>query len=302
MGFFSVAGFFHQYYLIMLAPPIAALIGAGWVELYNFYRNCKDWKRWLLPIGLLGTTAFELYILLPYKTQIGLGLPIAVGVMGTGLSIILCLSLFPRTSNTETRTSIIKAAALGGILMLLVAPLYWSATPIIYGGNSMLPAAGPTSSGSGMSMPGGGQGQMPAQTQGQAQTAGQPKENVDTKLQAYLMDNNTGEKYLFATTNAGTAEAYIIKTGKAVMAMGGFSGSDPILTVDKLKQMVANKEVKYFLISSGGPGGGSSDVKAWILQNGKVVPQTEWQSNAENGSSQGDRGMNGSQTLYVINP
>ena len=128
------------------------------------------------------------------------------------------------------------------------------------------------------------------------------KDNVDTNLLSYLTTNNTGEKYLFATTNAGTAEAYIIKTGKAVMAMGGFSGSDPILTVDKLKLMVTNKEVKYFLSSSGGPGGGSSDVQAWIVKNSKVVPQTEWQSSAVNETSQGDKGMNGSQTLYEINP
>lgn len=114
----------------------------------------------------------------------------------------------------------------------------------------------------------------------------------------YLIAKNTGEKFLFATTNAGTAEAYIIQTGQAVMAMGGFSGSDPILTVAKLKQMIANKEVKFFLISSDGPGGGSSDVQAWILQNGKAVPQTEWESSTENSS--GDRGFEGTQTLYEV--
>ncbi|MDR3601511.1 MAG: glycosyltransferase family 39 protein [Desulfosporosinus sp.] len=308
MGFFSVAGFFHQYYLIMLAPPIAALMGAGWVELANFNRNHAGWKQWLLPVGLLGTTAFELYILLPYKAQIGLGLPIVVGVIGSVVSLILCLLIVTRLSQVKLRTKIQSTAVLAGLLGLLVAPLFWSATPIIYGGNSMLPAAGPTSSGVGMGMPNGEQGPRPSQAQDQSQDqtqpqmAGQSQENVDTQLLAYLTTNNTGEKYLFATTNAGTAEAYIIKTGKAVMAMGGFSGSDPILTVDKLKQMVANKEVKYFLSSSGGPGGGSSDVQAWILQNGKVVPQTEWQSSTGNGTSQGDKGMNGSQILYEINP
>jgi len=338
MGFFSVAGFFHQYYLIMLAPPIAALTGAGWVELYNFNRSHEGWKQWLLPVGILGTTAFELYILLPYKTQIGLGLPIAVGVLGTAVSLILGMLIVKQPSNnvsvspTEVipvlpdsdsvqrvqslRTKIQKTAAITGLFALLAAPLFWSATPIIYGGNSMLPEAGPTSPGKGMGMPGGGQGQMPGGGQGQMpgqtqdttkdrtknQAPGQSTGNVDTNLLAYLTANNTGEKYLFATTNAGTAEAYIIKTGKAVMAMGGFSGSDPILTVDKLKLMVANKEVKYFLGSSGGPGGGSSDVQAWIVKNGKVVPQTEWQSSTEKETSQGDKGMNGSQTLYEINP
>ncbi|SPF31544.1 putative mannosyltransferase YkcB [Candidatus Desulfosporosinus infrequens] len=345
MGFFSVAGFFHQYYLIMLAPPIAVLTGAGWVELYNFNRNDKGWKRWLLPVGLLSTTAFELYILLPYKGQIGLGLPIAVGVLGTAASLMLGINIVTRSSHSGSaspivifpndsahqklsfRSKINRTAAVGGLFVLLSAPLFWSATPIIYGGNSMLPAAGPTSSENGMGMPGGGQGQrpgqMPGQAQGQKQDAtqdtsqedmtqkrtqdraqtqvgGQLNDSVDTKLLAYLTANNTGEKYLFATTNAGTAEAYIIKTGKAVMAMGGFSGSDPILTVDKLKQMVANKEVKYFLSSSGGPGGGSSDVQAWIAKNGKVVPQTEWQSST--GNSGAGMGMNGASTLYEINP
>lgn len=288
MGFFSIAGFFHQYYLIMLAPPIAALTGAGWVELYSFSRNHAGWKQWLLPVGILGSTAFEIYILLPYKTQIGLSLPIAVGVIGVVVSLILCTLIVTRPSNGELRIKINRTAAGVGLLALLAAPLFWAATPMIYGGNSMLPAAGPTSSGNGMGMPGQGKGQS--------------SENVNTNLLAYLTANNNGEKYLFATTNAGTAEAYIIKTGKAVMAMGGFSGSDPILTVDKLKQMVANKEVKYFLISSGGQGGGSSDVQAWIIQNGKVVPQTEWQSSTENENSQGNMGMNGSQTLYEINP
>ena len=325
MAFFSVAGFFHQYYLIMLAPPIAALTGAGWVELYNLNRNQEGWKRWLLPVGILGTTAFELYILLPYKTQIGLGLPIAVGVLGTLASLIMGINIVTRPSanvsvdptvvfpvdgvhqSLSFRTKMNRSTALAGLLVLLAAPLFWSATPIIYGGNSMLPAAGPTSSGNGMGMPGGGQGQTPGQTQdrtqdrSQTQAAGQSKDSVDANLLAYLTANNTGEKYLFATTNAGTAEAYIIKTGKAVMAMGGFSGSDPILTVDKLKQMVDNKEVKYFLSSSGGPRGASSDVQAWILQNGKVVPQTEWQSTST-GNSSGGMGMNGSSTLYEINP
>jgi len=303
MGFFSVAGFFHQYYLIMLAPPIAALTGAGWVKLYHFNRNHEGWKRWLLPVGLLATTAFQIYVLLPYKTQIGLGLPMAVGVVGIVVSILLCLP--------SIRPLIIRSAALGGLLMLLVAPLYWAATPLIYGGNSMLPEAGPQLKSSGNSgMPGQMQGrikevtqevtQEPPSNQTQTQTGGQGKEAVDTKLLAYLTANNSGEKYLFATTNAGTAEAYIISTGKAVMAMGGFSGSDPILTVDQLKQMVANKDIKYFLSSSGGAGGGSSEVTAWILKNGQVVPQAEWKTGTED--SNGEMGMNQSSTLYKINP
>lgn len=376
MGFFSIAGFFHQYYLIMLAPAIAVLTGSGWVELSDLYRNSQGWKRFLLPVGLFGTTLFQLYILLPYQNQIGLVLPVAIGVLGSGLSLILCLprknppesidsnlkhqsssidsetnipatdaktnlieqtlpgtaktpnSLFTKITNIKLKSSIQRTAAAAGMFLLLAAPLYWSATPLLYGGNSMLPETGPQlkSSGNRSAMPnqipGTTQEQMPDQISGQMpyqtpnQLSGQvqelmpnqlqnrmpggSQESVDAELLAYLTANNTGEKYLFATTNAGTAEAYIIKTGKAVMAMGGFSGSDPILTVDKLKEMVTNKEVKYFLISSGGPGRGSSEVLTWIRQNGKEIPQTEWQSGT--GNSRGDSGMNGSSTLYEVSP
>lgn len=281
MGFFSIAGFFHQYYLIMLAPAIAALTGAGWVELYSFYKNRESWKKWLLPIGILGTAGFQVYILLPYVKQIGYVWPAAVGGLGAGSVLALIVMM--------NKEKLARFAAIGGIFVLLAAPLYWAATPIIYGGNSMLPAAGPSNENFGGmpgagSMPGGAQGGTQGGVQSGARSAGGERENVNLSLLTYLMSHNTGEKYLFATTNAGSAEPYIIQTGKAVMAMGGFSGSDKILTVDKLKQMIQNKEVKYFLISSGGPGGGqgSSDILTWIKENGKEIPQSEWQGSTSN--------------------
>lgn len=282
MVFFSVAGFFHQYYLVMLAPAIAALTGAGWVELYGFYQNRQKGKRWLLPLGVLGTTAFQVYILWPYRTQIGIIWPIGVGAAGVVIAAFLCVA---RNANTKFN----RFMAVGGMLVLLAAPLYWSATPLIYGGNSQLPAAGPqlkSDRGNGMNGMG---GQM-------------EQNNVDNQLLAYLEANNTGEKFLFATTNAGTAEAYIIQSGKAVMAMGGFSGSDPILTVDKLKQMVADGEVKYFLVSGGGMGGGGrgdSDVLSWVEQNGKQVLQSAWQSGT-GGSALNDMGTGRGEILYEV--
>ncbi|WP_088228200.1 glycosyltransferase family 39 protein [Desulfosporosinus sp. FKB] len=331
MGFFSVAGFFHSYYLIMLGPSIAALSGAGWAEFYGFYRNREGWKGWLLPIGVLGTTLFQLYILWPYRLQIGSIWTISVGILGCVFSLYLALSLIRSRSVSselpQRQLLFSRTAAIGGLLVLLAAPLYWASTPLLYGGNSMIPEAGPQLNHGGLSrlttQPGrdGRQGfgadSIPGQVQDQrsnyqgrqeqsfsqvpGQGPGQMRENVDTQLVTYLEAHNTGEKFLFAAANAGTAEAYIIQTGKAVMAMGGFSGSDPILTVDKLKQMIAAKEVKYFLLSGGGQGRGSSDIQSWIRQNGKEVPQSAWQSGS--GSAlQGGRGMFGAGTLYEVNP
>lgn len=289
MAFFSTAAFFHHYYLIMLAPPIAALAGAGWVELWNRYSNKEGWQMWLLPSGLLATTAFELYVLQPFQKQIGTGWSIGIGAAGVGLSLILFFA--------AKKQKLSSMAAMAGLLVLLAAPLYWATTPLLYGGNSMLPQAGPVQHG-GPNQPDGQSQQGFSQRQ---HMGGGPNSGINTKLLAYLTRNNTGETYLFATTDSHTAAPYIIATGKAVMAMGGFSGSDPILTVDKLKKLVANKEVKYFLIPSSGfdgrGGRGNSEVLEWIRANSTEVPKEEWQAN----SAQSDpMGMRNDRTLYKI--
>ena len=304
------------------------MTGAGWVELLRFNRERQGWRQWLLPAGILVTTAFQLVILLPYQRQIGYALPVALGVLGCLFTLYFALRSLKFRKRTENpllsqssaqltgqssdsnssskfRLRIGKFAAVAGMLVMLAAPLYWSATPLLYGDNAQMPAAGPQGGGS----MGGNRLMFGQGSQGGGQ--GRDNINVNTQLLAYLEAHNSGEKFLFATTNAGTAESYIISTGKAVMAMGGFSGSDPILTVDKLKQMVANKDVKYFLLSGGGfggPGGGSSDVQTWIKENGTEIPQSEWNSaltnsaNTDTNTRAGGMGMGGAGTLYEVNP
>src|SRR5919108_5445519 len=47
-AFFSIAGFFHTYYMVMIAPSIAALAGIGLVALWRDYRS-SGWRGWALP-------------------------------------------------------------------------------------------------------------------------------------------------------------------------------------------------------------------------------------------------------------
>ncbi len=124
---------------------------------------------------------------------------------------------------------------------------------------------------------------------------------LDKKTLSYLKKNNTGETYLFATTSYQTAAPYMIDEGESVITMGGFSGSDPVYTVDKLKKLVSNGKVKYFLISDGGMRGGSSEVTQWIKENGKEIPSKEWQT-TQNSDDKGlnMRGPGGSNILYKV--
>ncbi|WP_339192412.1 glycosyltransferase family 39 protein [Bacillus sp. FSL K6-1003] len=291
-GFFSVAEFFHHYYLIMLAPPIAALVGAGWVALVQLYRSHTGWKSWLLPAAMAATTGFELFILRNYNDQISVGWSIGVGVIGA-LSAIALLILKQR------QKSLTYYISLAGLLVLLVMPIYWANTPLLYGGNSSLPETGPqlaSSSGKGMGM---------------------NESSVNEKLIEYLEENNSGAEYLFATTDSNTAAPYIIKTKKAVMTIGGFSGSDPAITLTQFKKLVKEGKVKYFLASGMGKGG-NNEIVEWVQENGKKVSSDKWQSSSDqtdssgtasksNASGQtgkmsgGPGGMNQSATLYELN-
>ncbi|XVY15673.1 glycosyltransferase family 39 protein [Bacillus subtilis] len=292
-GFFSVAEFFHHYYLIMLAPPIAALVGAGWVALVHLYRNQTGWKAWLLPGAIIATTGFELFILRNYNDQIGVGWSIGVGVIGV-LSAIALLLFKQRQKPFSYYVS------LAALLALLVMPIYWASTPLLYGGNSSLPETGPQLA----SMSGKGMGMSDA--------------TVNEKLIKYLEENNSGAEYLFATTDSNTAAPYIIKTKKAVMAIGGYSGSDPAITLTQFKKLVKEGKVKYFLASGMGRGG-NNDIVEWVEKNGKEVASEKWQSSSdqktentdsadtscskasgENGKMGGPGGMNQSATLYEL--
>ena len=65
----------------------------------------------------------------------------------------------------------------------------------------------------------------------------------------YLQSNREDARFLLAVPSSMAASSIIIQTGEPVMALGGFSGSDPILTAQQIAQDVAANTVRFFLIS-----------------------------------------------------
>ncbi len=108
---------------------------------------------------------------------------------------------------------------------------------------------------------------------------------VDSQLLSYLEAHQGKARFILAVPSAGSAESIIIETGKAVMAMGGFSGSDPILTVSSLKQLVKNGTVRFFMLSGGIGGGGSSTVTSWVTTNCKTVSSSAWETSSQSSST-----------------
>lgn len=97
------------------------------------------------------------------------------------------------------------------------------------------------------------------------------------------------------------------------MALGGFNGTDPILTVKELKQMIKDGKIKYFYLPSNNKGS-SSDVVTWIEKNGTKVDSSKWggettstdattsaSTKQDGGRMQGGPGGQSGGTLYKLN-
>ncbi len=249
--YFSVENIAHQYYLTEMAPGVAALFGIGIVVMWQDYRR-PGWRGWLLPIALLATAAVQLPILSSYPAWGQWMIPL-IGILCVIAAVVLLLArLLPRMRIDERKTRYLIPALCVGVLALLIAPATWSTISVIQNTESSSPTAGP--SGGAYQGFGGAAGATAAAFAGSA--------NEDPMLIKYLETNQGNAKFLVATASSMTADGIILATNRPVMAMGGFSGSDPILTTSKLAQLVSNGTVRFFLTGSGRGGFNINDLPA----------------------------------------
>jgi 4-amino-4-deoxy-L-arabinose transferase-like glycosyltransferase len=105
-----------------------------------------------------------------------------------------------------------------------------------------------------------------------------------------------------AVASANQASSIALSTGEPVLATGGFTGSDPALTVEKLQALVATKQVRYILLGGGGPGGSSSEITTWVQAHGTAVDASAYggqSGSAPRGGFGGPGGFGGG-TLYDL--
>jgi 4-amino-4-deoxy-L-arabinose transferase-like glycosyltransferase len=299
--FSFMTGIIHSYYAVALAPAIAALVGAGAVDLWRL-RSRHAWGG--LPLAAaVAISAVVAWQLLERSPSFAPGLSIAV--LGGGLLAAVILSMPAHRAPSRTQ----RGAALVAGMVLLAGPASFVVDTMATAYSGGDPSAGPVAvdasggpggggqpgvDGSGRpggGPPGGGPGGLggfPVTGTGPALADG--GSSVDTALVSYLLANQDGATWIVATTSAQAAGSLELAAGEPVMAMGGFTGSDPAPTLDEFKQLVADGEVRYVLVSGmggfGGPGAGgtTSQIDTWAESVGNVV----------------DYGGSGSGTLYDV--
>jgi 4-amino-4-deoxy-L-arabinose transferase-like glycosyltransferase len=253
-AFFSVASFFHSYYLVTLGPPIAALAAIGVVEAWAAFRSGSR-AAWFVPAVLVGAALVQAHILGAYPSWSAWMSPIALGGAVLGSAVLVFALVRGRTAGA------LATPAMGlAVAALLIAPAVWSADSVLRGAAFGLPAAGPSPAQVGGRFGGGG-GSRPARTPGGGFAGA-----ATPALVGYLEANQGQASYMLATTDSNTAASFILASGQPVMSIGGFSGSDPIVTVDQFANMVRSGEVRYVLV-----GRGNTSIGSWVASNGTRV-------------------------------
>ncbi len=160
------------------------------------------------------------------------------------------------------RTALVMAAVL--IVVGLAAPAGYALDTAATPHTGSIPTAGPGGSGAGP----GGSGRPPG-----ARTTGSPvagtqagagmmpgggrmpgRQGSNAALDALL--KGTGARWAAATVGSQSAAGLELSTGTSVLAIGGWSGSDPYPTLTQFRHYVSTGQVSYFVLATGGPGGG----------------------------------------------
>jgi 4-amino-4-deoxy-L-arabinose transferase-like glycosyltransferase len=266
---FSYAqGIFHPYYVSMLAPFTAVLVGAT----AGTVLKGGVAARVIAPLALLAGLGTEIMVIHRGASDVEGLIPLAVVAAAGGAAVLVA----------RTPTAVRGAALAVALGALLIAPTTWATETLGHATSSTFPAGGPASQGfggGGGPRGGGGRGGFggPPQAGGQVSPppgfsiGGSPgggggggggagggmfgaNSNLTVALQ-YAQSHGGGT--IGVSSQQGAAEA-IIASGADVAGLGGFSGSESSPTVQWLAQAVADGRIRYVLTdgSSGGGFGG----------------------------------------------
>ena len=280
--FSFMSGTVHPYYTVALAPGVAALVAIGVRVLWG--RRDRIAARAALAAMVLATGVWD-YVLLG-RVSWAPSLRWAVLAAGVAVAVVL-LAPLARLG----RAALVVAA--GAVVSLGLGSAAWGVATAGNPHSGATPVAGPAGVstggfgggggarfGGGGAFPGGRNrgafpgGALPGGSTGaRGNRGGFGGGQADSALVALL--KTTNNRWAAAAGGSMEASPLELSSGKAVMAIGGFTGSDPSPTLAEFQKYVAAGEVHYYLGGGrgggfGGPGGGRGDgsqIEQWVTAN-----------------------------------
>lgn len=230
----------HSYYVITIAPAIAALAAAGARTLWAWYRRPTPSSTWL-SYALPGVAALTVIWSVRLSGRFPTFLPwVATLTMIIGACAVLLLVAAKSLPGSALISSVLAAA--GGataLLAVLLAPAAWaiSTKNSDYAGLSHCPEAGP----------GPGRGPNGTQRGGGALDLDEAPEDSIVAVVSSLKARAPGSRYLLAVAGATQAGRYLM-TGASILPMFGYSGRLPFPTVEQVANLVATGQLRYLVL------------------------------------------------------
>jgi 4-amino-4-deoxy-L-arabinose transferase-like glycosyltransferase len=137
VAFSYASGIFHPYYVSLLAPFVAALVGAGAGMILT---DRGRFGRLLAPLAIAGGAVTELVVLGELNGSLSWAVPLVI-VAGGAAALLLAL---PRVGTRARAAGVAIALA-----ALLAAPATWAAETLGHATNGTFPTGGPASAGLG---------------------------------------------------------------------------------------------------------------------------------------------------------
>ena len=251
--FSYMAGIFHPYYTVALAPAIAALIGIGIATCWG--QRETVWARVTLGITAILTAVTAVVVL---RHEPGY-YPWLRWVVPAGAVLVL--------GWLSTARSRIPTAAIAtvGAVVALGGSVAFSVTTVARGNSGAMPIAGPVphiavamTKGvapvprAAIRSASGPEFLLPATASGMhlvgcsLMDSGVP----DRQLVELLDANAQRYTWVAATVGSMCAAGYQLASEHPVMPIGGFNGTDPAPTPDRFVRLALSKRIHYFLVTN----------------------------------------------------
>jgi 4-amino-4-deoxy-L-arabinose transferase-like glycosyltransferase len=243
-------GIVHPYYVSGLAPGTGAMAGAGVLALVELARGRGSRRIWglvLMACAVAGTVAVQV-VLMHREHYLEWFIPVLVAGGAVGVCAFFAL-----------RRLAAPALALT-LLLLLVAPTAYSATTWLAPAEGTFPAAGPHHD------PGAGAYGVDARDEG-----------IDRALADYVSTHNPGTRWALLTVASDTASPMML-FGLDAGALGGYSGTDPVLDGPGLARLVAARQARYVLLGGEYSLRGGNDATRAVLRACTELAPSVWHS------------------------
>ena len=250
--FSFMSGTMHPYYTVALAPGIAALGAVGARALW--VRRASLVARGGLALVVAATAAWSFALLASSAESFAWVRWVAVGAAVPAVALLL-----PGVCRLA-RVAVVAALVAG-----LVGSGAYAVATAATAHTGSIPTVGTSASGMGGAAD---RAERPA-------GGGGPGTGASTELTALL--TGTDSTWSAAVATSQTAASLELASGTAVMATGGWSGSDAAVTLEQFQADVAAGEISYYVGGGqgGGPGGGpggdsdstSSRIAQWVEAN-----------------------------------